>query len=319
MALRGYAGWNPKPETALWIRRVQGVLAQYEDYLPLSLRTVFYILVQQHGFEKSEKAYNRLGTWVARARRAQLLGFDGLKDDQGRAHRVLAWSGVAGFWGDVDKRFEHYRRRRLDGQPVRAEVWTEASGIGEQLQRVAWRYGIPVYISRGFTSVTNAHAVAERAMEFDGPTVLFHVGDYDPSGLSIYESLTEDARAFLIQKRAWEDEDFAEDGKLSYAKMDESGPTIQPVRVALTWEQVEEHGVETAPPKPTDSRSASWVGETAQAEALPPDLLEQIVTEAIEAELDLEVWEEQVAAEETDRDQIGAVLEQVEIAREEEE
>jgi len=309
MALRGYAPWEPKDETAYWIGKVEEVLEEYWSYLPISLRTVFYRLVAEHGFEKTEAAYNRLGTWVARARRAQMLRFDGLRDDQGKAQRVMAFDGLDGFMESVEDQFRHYRRKRMSGQPVRIEMWSEATGVSDQLRHVAWEYGIPVHVSRGFASVTNTHAVAERALKFDGPTVVLHVGDHDPSGVSIYESLIEDARAFLIQKRTWagslKDDP---DGNLYYDEMDASGPTIRPVRVALTAAQVEEYGIETAPPKRSDSRSASWEGETAQAEALPPDLLERLVKEAIEAELDMDRLREEIGKEDEDREQIRAIL-----------
>lgn len=325
-ALRGYAKWNPKPETLYWVHQVSKVLDEYEDYLPITLRQVFYDLVSR-GYEKSEEAYGRLGTWVARARRAQMLPFDAFSDEQGRAHEVMAWASADGFWEDVEENFEHYRRHRMNGQPIRVEVWSEATGIGKQLQRVAWRYGIPVYISRGYTSVTNIHALAERAMKFDGHTVILHIGDYDPSGVGLFESLGEDVTAFVAQKRAWADREVVEDGRVILDKLRDSGPWVRTVRVALTPEQIDEHGIETAPPKPaprrgagskkgTDSRSASWVGESAQAEALPPDLLAQIVAEAIEAELDMDRFREEVAKEDADKEAIRRVLDEGPASRE---
>ena len=51
-------------------------------------------------------------------------------------------------------------------------------------------------------------------------------------------------------------------------------------RLAVTPAQVAEMGLATAPPKKTDRRS--FAGETTtQAEAIPPDVLSQIVRDAI--------------------------------------
>ena len=54
---------------------------EYEDYLPLTVRQIFYRLVGAYGFEKTERAYERLGNHLVRARRAQIIRFDAIRDD----------------------------------------------------------------------------------------------------------------------------------------------------------------------------------------------------------------------------------------------
>src|SRR5690606_25005108 len=98
-----------------------------------------------------------------------------------------------------------------------------------------------------------------------------HVGDYDPSGESIFTSMSQDIGKFVAEMRGQEYDP-------------ETGRTMgfNPVRVALTEEQVDRFDLPTAPPKPSDTRSANWVGETTQAEALPPDTLRDLVVEAVD-------------------------------------
>ena len=76
---------------------------------------------------------------------------------------------------------------------------------------------------------------------------------------------------------------------------------LEAVRVALTREQVDEFSLPTAPAKASDSRSSRWTGGTCQLEALPPDLLAQIVRDAIEERLDLDEYGYQVWLESQDR------------------
>ncbi len=63
------------------------------------------------------------------------------------------------------------------------------------------------------------------------------------------------------------------------------------VRIAVTPEQVLEYGLETAPKKATDDRSFPGIADdpeaTARADALPPDMLADLLGERIEAFLDL--------------------------------
>jgi site-specific DNA-methyltransferase (adenine-specific) len=56
----GFAPWSPQPETLELLARVNAVLREYADHLPLTLRQIFYRLVGPHGYEKTERAYQRL-------------------------------------------------------------------------------------------------------------------------------------------------------------------------------------------------------------------------------------------------------------------
>ena len=155
--------------------------------------------------------------------------------------------------------------------------------MAPQLARVADEFSVPVYSAGGFASLTAVRQIVDRALARDVPTVLLHLGDFDPSGESIFEAMLADARAFLEEDRITMIED------------------ITGVRVALTADQVEQHELPTAPPKKTDSRTRRWRGETCQLEALPPDLLAGLVRDAIGARLRADVFRRQVEQEDADR------------------
>src|SRR4051812_35009559 len=91
----------------------------------------------------------------------------------------------------------------METQPVYIELWCEAAGMVPQMERVANRYSIPVYSTGGFSSVTVTSEIADRALARDKPTVFLHVGDFDPSGESIFDAMTRDARAFLYNRLVW--------------------------------------------------------------------------------------------------------------------
>jgi hypothetical protein len=141
--------------------------------------------------------------------------------------------------------------------------------------------------------------------------VFLHVGDYDPSGESIFDAMTRDAQSFLLNRLSWEIEDgtregdvedIAPGGKLVLgSELADGYPNLLATRVALTGDQVEEYDLPTAPPKSSDTRSASWVGETCQLEALPPDTLAEVIDEAILDVLDSSLLEETWAAEREER------------------
>ena len=117
----------------------------------------------------------------------------------------------------------------------------------------------------------------------DRPTVFMHLGDYDPSGVSIFESMSQDIGKFVAELRGGQ---YSPSTGETFLSEDDDGPDFRPMRVALTEEQVETMGLETAPPKPSDSRSANWVGETTQLEALKPPQMKALIDDAVRPLID---------------------------------
>lgn len=79
--VRGLAPWSPHAKTEELLGKVQHVLQEYENYLPMTGRQIFYRLVGSHGYEKTEKAYKRLLEALNRARRSGRVDFNHLRDD----------------------------------------------------------------------------------------------------------------------------------------------------------------------------------------------------------------------------------------------
>ena len=312
---KGYAAWKPANATVDVLDNVKDVLREYQAHLPLTVRQIFYRLVGQYGFEKTELAYNRLCEYLVRARRAGMIDFDDIRDDGTIIWHVLSLScgdwgragagfaGEAGFARDVRNLARNYRRDRLSEQPIALELWCEAAGMVPQLALVAHPFSVPVYSTGGFSSVTVTYEIAQRALRRDKPTVFLHVGDYDPSGESIFEAMTVDAMSFL-RADLYERTENGDHLYLAKPVLEEGLPDLRPLRVALTAEQVDEYDLPTAPPKASDTRSRNWMGETCQLEAMPPDELADLVRRAIEGELDMALYEEAIATETVERERI---------------
>lgn len=326
MARAGFSVWRPTDASRAMLEMIDAVFVEYEDYLPLTGRQIFYRLVGAFGYEKSDDAANRVYNVLNRARRAGIVPFHTVRDGGGSKALPLVWDDADAFWTDVRDRFDHFSRNRQAGQPAFVELFCEAPGMMPQLQRVAFPYSVPVYGTRGFTGLGVVAEIARRALVRVGPTVILQVGDYDPSGVMIFDTLAADVRAFVSQVVSTLDtpnDDGDGDGYVGALLADRLGltegevsdlmlldadqrPSVEMRRVALTWEQVEEHGLETAPVSKTrtggeNPHAASWVGEVAQLEAMPPDLLADTVRAAIDAEFDLDRYWEEIDSETADK------------------
>lgn len=297
---KGYIDWTPPPHVAVTLDHITHILREYSGYGPMTVRQIFYRLVGNYEFEKTEKAYNRLAEWLVKARRAQIIGFDRIRDDGGTSRGGdNGWPSLDAYLNDLAEWSTTFEIDKTIGQPHVIELWCEAEGMVPMLSQMVAPWNVRVTGSGGFSSVTVTHEFAQRVVRRKKPTVLLHVGDFDPSGESIFRSMCEDIGAFTA----------AQIGGYLHASGEvensDEEPVFIPRRVALTAGQVEEHDLPTAPPKASDSRSARWVGETTQLEAMPPDLLEDVVTEAVQEWVDQKKIDDLVTRQESDRALVG--------------
>ena len=194
--VRGFAPWTPQKETLALIARVNAVLGEYADHLPLTVRQIFYRLVGAHGYDKTEHAYKRLGEHLNRARRARIIAMDDIRDDGGIIERPIMWASAQEWLDAIRREAGTVMLDRTEGQRTRLAVICEAAGMVPQLARVAEPYGIPVMSSSGFESTTDKYRFAKELAGHDRPTEVLHIGDHDPSGAHMFLAFLEDVEAF---------------------------------------------------------------------------------------------------------------------------
>lgn len=296
---KGYAPWRPRLQTEDVLSQIFEVLSEYRDYLPLTVRQVFYRLVGAFGFPKTEQAYERLCNYLVRARRAGLVPFEAIRDDSASVMQHLHFDGEDDFYSYVHRLGRNYTQDKLAGQGYAIRLHCEAEGMMPQMHAALRDLSIPVYSCSGFDSLTARRDLAKWFHDshvYDGKTpVMLHLGDYDPDGESIFESLVEDVWAFLMKD---------DPGLIFRHERDDLF-----VRVALTEEHIDRFGLPTAPPKKTSSRTKNWGGAgTCQLEALPPDELRAIVTSNVLEYIDPEVLDMDREAEVTARRNIAGAL-----------
>jgi hypothetical protein len=263
--VRGFAPWSPEKATLVLLDQVKGVIDEYIDYLPLTIRQIFYRLVGAHEYEKTERAYQRLVEHLNRARRARIISMDVIRDDGGTILEPRGWKSAEQFMVTVRVMAEKFTLDHSAGQPIRLVVICEAGGMVPQLARVADPFGVTVMSGGGFDSLTDKHKFAAALTGHCRPTVVLHIGDHDPSGVSMFLAFLEDVEAFTR----------------------ELGGNATFTRLAVTPEQFRRFRLKTAPPKGGDDRVFS--SQTCQAEALPPDVLANILRTAIEDRVDRQV------------------------------
>jgi hypothetical protein len=193
---RGFVNWCPNDVSLALMAQVKGVLVEYAEYLPLTLRQVYYRLVGVHGYSKDDRAYARLGEMLNRARRGRLIPMDAIRDGGGTRVDPESWQDAEHYLRAVRNQASTLQLDRTAGQAVRLVLMCEAAGMVPQLARVAGQYGVPVISSGGFESTTEKHAFAEELIHDGRDCQVLHIGDHDPSGAHLFLALQEDVTAF---------------------------------------------------------------------------------------------------------------------------
>ena len=292
--VRRLAPYNPSKEKQEQIGLVQEVLEEYRNLLPLTLRQVFYRLVGVHNYEKTEAAYARLGETLNRARRSGIIPFVNIRDDGVQTDAPFNFTGLDDATEYLIRIAKTYTLDRQQGQSKSLMLICEAAGMVPQLAKACHPYGVTVQSSGGFSSVTAKHDLAQTICQ-QGPTEIFHIGDHDPSGVHLFQNLSEDVSKIVS------DLDGIDSPKFT--------------RLAVTPEQIQEFSLPTAPAKKTDRRSFAGVGDdasaTVQAEAIPPDALAQIVRQAINNRMDLKLYEDVLNNEDEQRQLLTMRISQI--------
>lgn len=300
--VKGFAEWQPQKRTLPLLADIEQVLEEYRLYLPLTVRQVFYRLVGK-GHPKSENFYDSVQDKCNRARRAGLIPFSSIRDDGvsrlgGETH---TYNSPHEYYSTHDELYNHYTRSLHADQPAFVSVLCEAAGMVPMINRAIRRYRVVVASSSGFDSLTVKYDLFDDAMDrwedFGQSTILLHLGDHDPSGVSIHESMAEDLEVFCADRGA-------------------SG-LIELRRVALTPEQIFDLEIPTQPDavKPSDSRSKTFIERglepAAQLEAVAPDVLSAMAREAVENAIDMDAWRSSMVVERQEKAEVQTKLNEV--------
>jgi hypothetical protein len=160
----------------------------------MTVRQVFYRLVSAGVIEKTEAEYN---TTVIRLLSDMRLDgeipFAWIADNtrwvrKPRVHNSLAEA--------LHYTAEFYRRDFWTSMPAYVEIWLEKEALAGVLVEETDPWGVPLYVTRGYASLSYLYSAAETIRETGKATYIYYFGDLDPSGLDISRSIEQRLRQF---------------------------------------------------------------------------------------------------------------------------
>ena len=274
-------------EMAVWRRQLIDALA--EGPHPLTLRQLFYRCVSRELLEKTDNAYTTLSAEFTNFRVNGEVPWDWLADNTRsvREPRLRNHTTIA----DA-KRYalellkgadDYYDQSPWHDSEFDVQLWLEKDALASTLHGVVDRYGVGMWVARGFSSVSFLHDAAEAISTNGKFTQILYLADYDPSGVMAMQAGMRRLEELCEQKGHVE---------------------VEWRQVALTQEQVAEWDLPTRPTK-ASMHSKKWDGgDLVELDAIPPLQLQELVAEAIEDVMPLADVEAAEEAEKEGREQL---------------
>lgn len=280
---------------------VINVINERRKHLPLSVRQIHYALLNDPPLRHASKPnsvyrndVNSYGNLIKLASRARLDGTIPMDVIEDSTRPVQSWNTYNGPQSFVEEQLRDfmsgYWRDLMQSQPDHIEILAEKNTIKSIINGVAMKYCIPTITGRGYCSISPRHDMMQRYQQSGkNRLILLMVSDFDPDGEEIAQSFA----------RSLRDEFNIED--------------IHPIKVAITAEQVEQFDLVPNPTMKAKKGSPQYgkfvdkYGEDVfEVEALQPEQLEEVLTDAIDSVIDTDLFNRELAQEKEDASKIIA-------------
>jgi len=254
--------------------RATALLAIVEGMHPMTVRQVFY-QATVHGFvDKTEAGYSKVQRLLVDLRRAGRLPFAWIADNTRWQRKPRSFNG----WADALRlTAQTYRRALWSESEVYVEVWLEKDALASIVMDVTEEFDVPLMVARGFASLTFLQSSGEAIAEDGRPAHVYHLGDFDPSGVAAAEAVERELRRYA------------------------GAAPVHFHRLAVQPEQIERWRLPTRPTKASDSRAKGFGAVSVELDAIDPHRLRLLVREAIERHMPRARLDVLLAAEEAER------------------
>jgi hypothetical protein len=248
---------------------------------PMTVRQVFYQATVRGIIEKTEAGYTKVQTDLTLMRRAGELPYEWLADNTRWQRKPRTFNSVKEALKETAR---FYRKNLWSNADAYVEIWLEKDALAGVVFPVTAECDVPLMVARGYASLSFLHTAAEFINDLVVPAYIYHLGDFDPSGVNAGEKIEE-----TLCEMAPEAEIYFE-------------------RIAVTPEQIQEWNLPTRPTKASDTRAKGFGEVSVELDAIEPETLRTIVRDAIELHLPSEQFEILKAAEESERKLITSLV-----------
>lgn len=259
--------------------------------LRLTVRQLFYQFVGRNWLANTDRNYNNLAAVIAEARDGGLIDWDHI-EDRGRITQERPHFPTLKHF--LQEAAEQFRLDHWASQKHYVEVQIEKQALEGVVSEICDRWSVPLTSNKGYSSASAMYRrgkiiQTKRDVDKKIPHALL-LCDHDPSGID----MTRDVRERLARY---------------------SDGYVEVIRLGLNFDQVQRHKLPENPVKLSDGRAKKYVelyGESSwELDALDPMMLVSLVEHGIRRFVDVKVWDESVRREQTGKDSVQTIVEDI--------
>lgn len=272
------AGGQRRASRAEVDERRAALVSIVSEMHPMTVRQVFYQATVKGIIDKTEAGYNKIQTDLVWLRRSGEVLYEWIADNTRFERRPQTYSGI----GDaIHTTAQYYRRSLWHDADRHLEIWLEKDALAGVVIPVTFEYDVPLKVSRGYASLSFLHEAGTAIGKLGRPAFIYHLGDFDPSGVDAAKSI--------------------EAGLREYS----GNAEIVFERLAVTPGQITAWSLPTRPTKTSDTRAKAFGHDlSVELDAIAPEELRELVETAIQRHLPEQRLLDLRAIEQDERDQL---------------
>ena len=124
-------------------------------------------------------------------RKAGELPYDWLADNTRSQRKLRTYDGIE---DALESTARFYRKDLWSTADRYVEIWLEKDALAGVVLPVTSTYDVPLMVARGYASLSFLHTAAEYIDSLDIPAHIYHLGDFDPSGVNAGEKIEQTLR-----------------------------------------------------------------------------------------------------------------------------
>jgi hypothetical protein len=171
--------------------RREALLDIVAEMQPMTVRQVFYRATVRGLVEKAESGYAKVQTDLTLLRRTDELPYAWLADNTRWQRKPRTFDSVEDALNETAR---FYRKNLWADADVYTEIWLEKDALAGVVYPVTSMYDVPLMVARGYASLSFLHSAAEYINDLTVPAYIYHLGDYDPSGVNAAGKIEETLR-----------------------------------------------------------------------------------------------------------------------------
>ena len=273
-----------KPHSLDLIDNAVRIVAEYQAAgYTMTLRQLFYRFVVANLIPNEQRAYTNLGELIKKARLAGLIDWEAIEDRTRSLRENSHWRDPASI---VAACIDSYAIDKWADQPKRPEVWIEKDALIGVIIPICEELDVAHFSCRGYVSTSEMWVAGQRIEAHrentiqSQETIILHLGDHDPSGMHMTDDIEDRLSLFASQ---W----------------------VEVNRLALNMDQIRHYAPPPNPAKMSDTRAPEYVArfgsDSWELDALPPDVLVDLIRTAVLDLRDEELWGDACEKEEAGR------------------